>query len=516
MIYKSPIIIALGGNTAHLPDHTLEACLSAYTAGADGLMLSVQKTSDKHLLLYGHYDLSAQTDAEGRVAASTLDQIMMVDAGAKFSPGKDLPWVKNERLNRFLHLCPLDILLLNLEDNVAYFLKPGLPEDPLKERITLGKKIRDTFDGVGRATPLLVADSVDFLETLRSEMPVDSLLALEVGDNIVSDVERVLRLKPSFIFAPRKTYDTLAPMIQGSSIKLGSILGDLMQEMPPIVLAADVTNTREAQGTLVTSLIENWQGPEFDTNRWVAGISSGHHIMRPMLGIAEYMEPVFCASATADNGLQINVIEGRTYASAGVVSQFSLGDSFVVDVDFTYDNPEVANMMVLAVINQEVWPAYYHNPGVQKYPSAFRQNIAFDSHGSAPFVSMEREEKDGFRLMKYTSVAGVYEWYGNHYLGDVGNSKSTKGRLRLERRGRFFSGYYQDENNDDWIGVGTLENASLNNRVYLRLAAKHYPKGGAPVPLRSLNVSYNNLIVRRTRGPVYQDRVSNDPGRLLR
>jgi hypothetical protein len=129
---------------------------------------------------------------------------------------------------------------------------------------------------------------------------------------------------------------------------------------------------------------------------------------------------------------------------------------------------------------------------------------------------MEREEKDGFRLMKYTSVAGVYEWYGNHYLGDVGNSKSTKGRLRLERRGRFFSGYYQDENNDDWIGVGTLENASLNNRVYLRLAAKHYPKGGAPVPLRSLNVSYNNLIVRRTRGPVYQDRVSNDPGRLLR
>ena len=72
------------------------------------------------------------------------------------------------------------------------------------------------------------------------------------------------------------------------------------------------------------------------------------------------------------------------------------------------------------------------------------------------------------------------------------------------------------ENNDDWIGVGTLENASLNNRVYLRLAAKHYPKGGAPVPLRSLNVSYNNLIVRRTRGPVYQDRVSNDPGRLLR
>ena len=517
MTYNKPVIIARGGNAAHLPDHTIEACLSAYTAGADGLMLTVQETSDNHLLLYGHSDLSVQTDGQGPVAALTFDQIMRLDAGAKFSPGQDMPWVKNVKVHRFLRLSPLDILAQKLEDNVAYFLRPGLPSDQISKRVSLGRKILNTFVATNRVAPLLVAESADFLEALHSEMPDGSLLALDMSDEKV-DIDRVLRLKPAYIFAPRKNYEILSADIQGSSVKLGLILeaNGSEQDLPPIVLSADVTNTREALGSLVTALTENWPGHEFDLNRWVAGISSGHHIMRPMLGIEEYNEPVFCASTTVNDGLRIKVVEGKTYASSGVVSRFSLGGSFVADVDFTYDNPQVANMMVLAVINQEVWPSYYHKPGLQENPSPFWQNHAFDSHGAAPFVSMEREEDDGFRIMKYTSVAGVYEWYGNYYLGDVGNDKSTKGRLRLERRGRFFSGYYQDENNDDWIGVGTLENASMNSRVYLRLQAKHYPKRNAPDPLRSLNVTYNNLVVRRPRGPVYQDGISRNPMDLLK
>jgi hypothetical protein len=207
-----------------------------------------------------------------------------------------------------------------------------------------------------------------------------------------------------------------------------------------------------------------------------------------------------------NDGLYINIKPSEYYASAGAVSQFSLGDSFVVDVDFTFDNPQIANMMVLAVINQQVWPGYFNHPGPQDTFSkgltdAYLKgmNNGFDAHGAAPFVSMEREEKDGFRIMKYTSQASVYEYYGAWYNGDVGSGSAKKGKLRLERRGRFFTGYYQDNDNKEWIGVGTLENTSMNERVYLRLAAKHYPKAHCPQPLAKLNVSYSNLIVHRPK-----------------
>lgn len=509
MSLEETIIIGSGGNASHLPSHTLEACLSAYTAGADGIMLTVQETSDGHLLLYEHSDLSIQTDGNGRIGSHTLDQIMELDAGARFSPGEDSPWVRNKEVSRFSHLTSLEMLLQALEDNVTYLMKPGLPGDLLEKRIELAKKILCAFQFASRCRPTLVADSISFLDALRSEMPPKTRLALDLTGKEV-DPQELFQRRPLIAFSPRVLDISTA---SGYRVKVGQIINNWkgVRDRPPLVLTPDVTGAREALGLLETNITESWPGPDFDLNRWVAGVSSGHHIMQAMIGISEYKEPVFCASAVADNGLQIRVVEGKTYASAGVVSQFSIGESFVVDVDFTYDNPQVANMMVLAVINHEVWPAYYHHQGVWLNPSAPFQNNAFDTHGAAPFVSMEREEADGFRLMKYTSGAGVYEWYGNWYLGDVGNGQSKKGRLRLERRGRFFSGYYQDEKNDDWIGVGTLENVSMNSRVYLRLGAKHYIKRGAPDPLQSLNVTFRNLIVRRPRGPVYQKGISRDP-----
>lgn len=453
MTNPSITAIADGGNSAHLPDHTLEACLSAYTAGADHLLLTIQCTADKVLVPYRHTDLETQTDISGELAALGWDAVGQADAGARFSVGGDRPWTKNQRVNRFIRLVPLDDLLLRLEDNVEYWLRPGLPGQPAEQRREIALAITTLFEETGRCAPRLVVETAD------EQAQFEAWLAAKASVVAAGDIDSALF------------------------------------EVTP-----DVSGFRDRNGALVTTAKEDWHGTKIDTRRWVAGISSGHHITLPMLGVGEYNEPVFCAQAYADDGLHIDVVESNTYASAGVVSQFSLDREFVVDVDFSYDNPAVANMMVLAVINQDVWPAYYHHPGVQEKPSAFFQNHAFDTHGAAPFVSMEREEADGFRLMKYTSVGGVYEWYGNWYLGDVGDGRSTRGRLRLERRGRFFSGYYQDDNNADWVGVGTLENASMNDRVNLRLGAKHYPKGGAPDPLERLHVRYAGLLVRRPPG----------------
>jgi len=459
---SAAVVIADGGNSAHLPDHTLESCMAAYTAGADNLLLTVQSTSDDVLILYRYLSLAEQTNIEGSVASLDWNRIAQADAGATFSIGIDVPWEEKTSLHRFIRLVTLEDLLLRLEDNVKYWLQPGIPEQSTEERYAIAQSIKKLFEDYGRREAVLVMENIDQKVKLQS------------------------MLKGSMEIIAKKDIDETKFYID-----------------------TDVTTSREKNNELVTSFKEDWHGKNINTHRWVAGISSGHHIMLPMLGLEEYTEEEFCASAYVENGLHIDVVKGSTYASAGVVSQFSLDNEFVVDVDFTYDNPATANMMVLAVINQDVWPSYYHHPGVQKNPSAFYQNNAFDTHGAAPFVSMEREENDGFRIMKYTSTGGAYEWYGNWYLGDVGNGNATRGRLRLERRGRFFSGYYQDENNSDWVGVGTLENASMNERVNLRLGAKHYPKHGAPDPLERLHVHFTNLLVRRPSSKIRQQRLQS-------
>ena len=61
-------IIAVNGNAAHLPANTMEACLSAYTASTDGLLVTVQRTSDGALVLYDRPDLAEQTDLAGSIA----------------------------------------------------------------------------------------------------------------------------------------------------------------------------------------------------------------------------------------------------------------------------------------------------------------------------------------------------------------------------------------------------------------------------------------------------------------
>lgn len=499
----------MGGNSFHLPSHTIEACLSAYTSGADGIYLAVQLSLDNNLLMYEHDDLCKQTDGKGLIKQFTKNQVQAFDAGINFSKGEDVPWEKNDSLNRLICLGALDDLVTILEDNVIYFIKPGLNSDTIEYRFMIMEAIKTTFASKSIILPVIVIDDPAFLNAFVSKPEYAGykiLCDFKITDNF--NLNRV-----SFILASdEQEISGYSNLINNTGIRL--VLKDnefFNLENSKFILTSSVTNHFNNTKMLRTYFSEKWEGKEINTNHWVGGISSGHHAMRPMLEIAEYNEATFCASVNVDNGLHVNVVEGVTYASAGIVSKFSLGERFELEVDFIFDNPQIANMMVLSVINQEVWERYYHHMGVQHNRTVQRQNHVFDSHGAAPFVSMEREEQDGFRIMKYTSNAGIYEWYGNYYLCDVGNGKSTKGKLKLERRGRFFSGYYIDENNNQWIGVGTLENNSMNKRVYLRLAAKHYPKNDAPNPLKSLNVTYSNLTIKTPNEPLYQPNVSRNP-----
>jgi len=118
-------------------------------------------------------------------------------------------------------------------------------------------------------------------------------------------------------------------------------------------------------------------------------------------------------------------------------------------------------------------------------------NLTFDVHGAPPYASSERDEDDGFRcgwnngfnLTKVDPdwVAASVNMY-NKYGRDVGNGAADNpdGSLRLIRNGPVFSTYYRDKYNSAWVCSGTMLVQNMAADAYIRLAAKHWEKGGTP------------------------------------
>lgn len=120
-------------------------------------------------------------------------------------------------------------------------------------------------------------------------------------------------------------------------------------------------------------------------------------------------------------------------------------------------------------------------------------NLTFDVHGASPYASSERDEDDGFRCgwnngfnltkVDYSWEASSVNMY-NKYGRDVGigDPDSPEGTLRLIRNGSVFSSYYKDKYNDAWVCSGVMLIQNMSDDIYLRLAAKHWNKGGNPPP----------------------------------
>ena len=126
----------------------------------------------------------------------------------------------------------------------------------------------------------------------------------------------------------------------------------------------------------------------------------------------------------------------------------------------------------------------------------------FDPHGAPPYVGFEHDENDGCRINWHFGHA--YE--NNRYGGPVGDGATPQsGRLRLERRGIYFSAYYRNDTDaPDWVCVGNARNDSLNRAVYLRCVAKRWRQRMAGTesgfaPMQSNEVIFKTLEVRLVR-----------------
>lgn len=80
----NPQLIAHRGGTGDAPENTLPAIKLALENHAEAIWVTVQLSRDSVPVLYRSSDLSALTNAEGKVSSLTAAELAKVDAGWKW------------------------------------------------------------------------------------------------------------------------------------------------------------------------------------------------------------------------------------------------------------------------------------------------------------------------------------------------------------------------------------------------------------------------------------------------
>ncbi|MDK2859718.1 MAG: glycerophosphoryl diester phosphodiesterase [Sphaerochaeta sp.] len=107
-----PRVVAHRGDSAHFPENTLSAFLSACTLGVDVIETDVHLSKDGELVIWHDETLDRNTDGSGRVEDHTLSELKTYDAGYMFTAdnGKTYPFrgkgVQLCTLREALEACP--------------------------------------------------------------------------------------------------------------------------------------------------------------------------------------------------------------------------------------------------------------------------------------------------------------------------------------------------------------------------------------------------------------------------
>lgn len=188
------------------------------------------------------------------------------------------------------------------------------------------------------------------------------------------------------------------------------------------------------------------------------------------------------AALALDQGLRLAFVEGRDYATAGVVLRDPLQGDFQAAVKFSVAQPAPGTTFEIAAI--QVAP-----PAVGGKPPAGREHEfrVFNVHGSPPYASSEADEDDGWRIgwnrgARQGRLNTAGEWqadnrdnrYGTPKLGPI--TAGTTGWLRLSRVGQDWFSHGRRDGEPTWQQTGRRALAELAGPVYLRLMAKHWVK----------------------------------------
>jgi hypothetical protein len=502
---KRKSVYAFGGDALTSPEHTEISFLAALGGGAEGILSGVRLSKDG-VVVCTNYDTFEKTCGDKRAVRNmNWNEINQLDAGFTFRStklnkdnqpsgilGKDKPWEGNLPKKRAIRIQSLEQALILFSRRCAMMLKfPSNQNDLVDATIETLKRY-----GVLNRVKLLGEESVckylakkypdcqRVLIGLISSNPSEQLqLAEKLGasnlyldwndachtekKNIVFNKElkkKLVKSKISLFLGSNTMYYSPKPEYFNAIKDIEGIDGIIAKGTLPTV-----------EGLTPSALIaqDKFAGEHINKNLWAAGYS---HINRDTVILQ-------------DNGLHINIKNGGSYSGAAAVCLIPIHARFDAHVDFSVETPQQGTTFEMAAICID--PGYMHMNNSDL--NTRNVNLTFDVHGAPPYASSERDENDGFRCgwnngFNLTKVAPDWEASSvnmyNKYGRDVGNGEddNPNGTLRLVRNGSIFTTYYKDKYNESWVCSGAMLVQNMTDDVYVRLAAKHWNKGGNPAP----------------------------------
>jgi len=504
-LFRKKSVYALGGDALTSPEHTETSFWAALGGGADGIVSGVRLSKDG-IVVCTNYETFEKTCGDKRfVKDMTWDEISQLDAGYTFRSsvldddnqptgdlGKDKPWEGNLPKKKAIRISRLDqiIILFARRCNMMLWI-PSNDESIIDASVAVLKKY-----GVLNRVRLIGDQSVcayiseKYTESkciligLSGKNPTEQLhLAKKMGiNNLYLDWNDACPHKEGSIEFDSELKKELSKT--NISLLLGS---DTMPFSPRPEYIDSIKNIGGIDGVITRgtlSTIETLTLPALITHDDFTGTN-----INKRLWSAGYSHINEDTQIEQNNGIHIKIKDGGSYSGAAAVCLIPIHGRFDAQVDFYVDSPQQGTTFEMAAICID--PGYFHTKNTDL--NTRNVNLTFDVHGAPPYASSERDEDDGFRCgwnngFNLTKVESNWEAASvnmyNKYGRDVGNGDpdNPQGTLRIIRNGSVFTTYYKDKYNDAWVCSGTMLVQNMSDDVYIRLAAKHWEKGGKPAP----------------------------------
>ncbi len=524
-------VAAYQGNRLHAPENTRIALLSAYVAGADVLALDVQPTRDGHLVVAHDETIDRLTGEAGHIRDLTLAELLAKDVSHTFQP-RGAP--------RFVYYHGKRAMPVETFPDLLDLLPPGVEKlIELRHDSAMDAGRREEFVG-GVASALLDRglasqvvlcgqdpQSLRLARQLAPELRIaifdqqrdpDGQLQLLVdsgADGLVADLGSVLGQDGQLTGFGR----ALERVHAERGLAVGAVLHPSRD--PAVFTQAEYEALRawpfvwslstDSMLDVVPFVRRAWTwvdepfaGQTVDTRRWAHGYAKANPFGRVFQSDGIHVEirpydgplPPFPASTESEQrvaDLEVRMMDADRnwpyYSGGGVGLLQGLAGDFTAEVDYTTQAVTQATMLEMAVVNVD--------PGAHlpRLPVSFRDKDTFyDPHGAPPFVGVEHDEDDGYRINWNLGT----DYDSNQYGRPVGDGKTPRGgRLRLDRRGPYFAAYYRNEvDAPDWVCVGVVRNDSLNPVVYLRCAGKRWRQENEKNPAEFLPIVPNHIIFK--------------------
>jgi len=540
-------LIASGTGRCHAPELTRIAFISAFVAGADGFRLPLRLTSDKRVVVFEDETTDRLTGTAGALSDLTLKQLRALDIGANFTEPDGSRFNYAGRVESFG-------LLLDALPPTASLTLELKPEPDASRRMELASQAAAGIVHRARqALTLVFGQEADALAEFRKKCSGAATAlhspgktgAQALADSITARADAVVLPVEALVDA-QGVLTPLAADVRAAQASAKLPLGALSLSTGrfPGAAYAALNAEKVIWGLVIESLVQAAAavrpGWLWVNEQWEQNAANGQDVNTDLwrLGYAKYNPERYC-HVFPDNGIHVDIkpfvgptsntshsdavednlqkLLSRTwdalkdwpfYSGGGAGFVPGIEGDFSAEVDVQSETAQQATTVEMAVLNAD--PGAHRPPWIPNTagklvpnpPASFRDKHTFyDPHGAPPYVGVEHDEDDGWRINWNFGT----DYDSNQYGHAVGDGKLLTGRMRLDRRGAYFAAYYRatgKSSPEDWICLGVARNESLNPKIYLRLAGKRWrqedPKNPSVfMPVIPNHFTFKNFTITR-------------------